>query len=115
METGVPVTVVLLKNCTSHSPGLHEMVAGPPPESGTGDGIGALTGPLAKAGVNASAACDDPLFGRYVTSMVWVPALRGFSVRAVSVSVSSEPEPCLNTSVPSIEIDATSSPVEKNV
>ncbi len=111
----MPVTVVLLKNCTSHSPGLHEMVAAPPAESGAGDGIGALTGPLAKAGVNASAARDDPFFGRYVASMVWVPALRTISVSAVSVSVSSAPEPCLKTRVPSIDIDATSSPVEKKV
>ena len=64
MDTGTPLTVVVSKNCTSHSPGLHEMLAVPPADRGTGDGIGALTGPLAKAGVNAIAARDVPLFGR---------------------------------------------------
>ena len=64
MDTGAPVTVVVAKNCTSHSPGLHEIVAASPPDSGTGVGIGALTGPLAKAGVNATAARDVPFFGR---------------------------------------------------
>ena len=64
VETGEPVTVVVPKNCTSHSPGLHEMLAAAPADSGTGDGMGALTGPVANAGVKASAARDDPLFGR---------------------------------------------------
>ena len=64
VDTGEPVNDVLLKNCTSHSPGLHETMAATAAGSGTGDGIGALAGPLAKAGVNARAARADPLFGR---------------------------------------------------
>lgn len=62
--TGGPVTVVVLKNCTSHAPGLQEITAAPPSTSGIGVGIGALTGPVANAGVKASAARDEPLFGR---------------------------------------------------
>ena len=46
---------------------------------------------------------------------MWVPAVRVFSVRAVSVAVVWEPEPCLNTWTPSIDIDDTSSVVVKKL
>ena len=115
MDTGEPLTAVVPKNWTTHSPGLHKRVGAAPPDSGTAVGSGALTGPTANAGVNASAVSDVPFFGRYVTSIVWVPAVRRFSVSAVTVSVLWEPDPCLNTCVPSIDIDDTSSPVVKKL
>ena len=52
------------KNWTIHSPGLHKIVAAPAAGRALGEGIGALTGPLAKAGENARAAREAPLLGR---------------------------------------------------